>query len=111
MATEDSTPEPAPEAELAPIPTPPAGQPSEIREMTVSYQRAAMLRLQGHWLERAGLPIGTKVRVHVYNRRLEIEAIDEPAPVQLKPRKSKRLLPDAAVDWQPPRLEEFSRAV
>src|SRR6185437_8060726 len=38
------------------------------------------LRLRGRWLERAGFPVGTHVRVSVESRRLVIEAIDEPLP-------------------------------
>jgi len=77
MAIQDSTSEPTLEADLPPYPVEPVRVPSEIRELTVSYQTSTMLRLQGLWLDRAGFPIGTKVLVSVYPRRLEIDAIEE----------------------------------
>jgi hypothetical protein len=51
-------------------------------EVTVSYQgpRMPTLRLQGRWLERAGFPVGTHVRVDVSERRLIVEAIEPEDP-------------------------------
>lgn len=50
--------------------------------MTVSYvgPSTPYLRLQGHWLERAGFPVGTPVRVGVSERRLIVEAVEPEEP-------------------------------
>ena len=106
MAIEDSTSEPPAELELSAALTAETRRPSEVRELTVSYQRSTMLRLQGCWLDRAGLPIGTKVRVYVYPRRLEIEAIGEAPIAEVQKRKRTRPSDYTEVDRQPPRLDD-----
>ena len=83
MAIEDSTPTlPAiPELSFPPSsPSPPNFAP---RRMKVSYigPSTPYLRLQGRWLERAGFPVGTPVRVEVSDRRLIVEAVEPEEPL------------------------------
>jgi hypothetical protein len=106
MAVEDSTSEPSLEAELPAAPATETQQPYEVRELIVSYQKSAMLRLQGLWLDRAGLPIGTRVWVSVYPRRLEIEAVGEPLVAKIDRRRCRPLV-DAGATWKPPRLDDW----
>ena len=58
--------------------TAPSSAAHKRRHMTVSYWGTDMLllRLQGHWLGRAGFPVGTNVRVDVWPRRLVVEVIE-----------------------------------
>jgi len=70
--------------EMEPLESPPSPPTHKSHEMTVSYLGPHMpsLRLQGRWLERAGFPVGARVRVDVSPRRLVVEAIEreDPAP-------------------------------
>jgi Toxin SymE, type I toxin-antitoxin system len=65
-------------AEPAAAPDPSSPATFKSHEMTVSYQgpHVPTLRLQGRWLDRAGFPVGTRVRVDVSARRLIVEAIE-----------------------------------
>ena len=65
-------------AEMEPLEIPPSPPTLKPHEMTVSYlgPHTPSLRLQGRWLERAGFPVGTRVRVDVSPRRLIVEAIE-----------------------------------
>ena len=82
MAIEDCTPAPpaVPELSISLNPPPPAT--FAPHRMTVSYigPSTPYLRLQGHWLERAGFPIGTPVRVEVSERRLIVQAVEPEEP-------------------------------
>jgi toxic protein SymE len=84
MAIEDSTPTlPAiPELSISSNPPPPATFAS--RRVTVSSigPSTPHLRLRGHWLEQAGFPVGTPVRVEVSERRLIVEAVEPEEPPQ-----------------------------
>ena len=70
------------EAEMEPLESPPSPPSHKPHWMTVSYLGRHMpsLRLRGRWLERAGFPIGTRVRVDVSSRRLIVEAIEHEEP-------------------------------
>jgi hypothetical protein len=78
MAIEDSTPAPPanPEPAISLNPTPPTT--FAPHRMKVGYigPSTPYLRLQGHWLEQAGFPVGTPVRVEVSERRLIVEAVE-----------------------------------
>src|SRR5579872_2333777 len=83
MAIEDSTttPPPIPEQSIPPCsPSPPLT--FEPRTATVTYTElgAPYLRLRGRWLEQAGFPIGTTVRIEVLERRLILEVVPPTEP-------------------------------
>ena len=82
MAIEDSTPAQAaiPEPSISLNPTPPTT--FAPHRMKVGYigPSTPYLRLQGHWLEQAGFPVGTPVRVEVSERRLIVEAVEPEEP-------------------------------
>jgi Toxin SymE, type I toxin-antitoxin system len=77
MATEDSTPAlPAiPELSISLNP-PPAFAPHKMKVSYIGPSTTPYLRLQGHWLEQAGFPVGTPARVEVSERRLIVEAVE-----------------------------------
>ena len=54
--------------------------PPKARKLTVShFDRRTALRLSGKWLETAGFPVGTRVRIDVSFQRLVVE-VAEPEP-------------------------------
>jgi Toxin SymE, type I toxin-antitoxin system len=63
MAIEDCTPAPPAIPELSISLNPPPPETFAPHRMTVSYTGPGTpyLRLRGHWLERAGFPVGTPV--------------------------------------------------
>jgi hypothetical protein len=65
-------------AEIEPLESPPSSPILKAHVMTVSYQgpRMPTLRLKGRWLDVAGFPVGTRVRVDVSPRRLIVEATE-----------------------------------
>ncbi|WP_087588172.1 SymE family type I addiction module toxin [Klebsiella pneumoniae] len=60
-------------------PTAARGIARAIRQLTVGYVSAA-LSLNGDWLEQAGFPVGTQVRVSVSPGKLVIENLELAAP-------------------------------
>lgn len=53
--------------------------------------RRPSLHLQGHWLEKAGFPIGANVRVQVTPRRLVVELMEcEPGGTELRESRSRQ---------------------
>jgi hypothetical protein len=94
MAIDDFTTAPLSDAELPGSPIPPVPLSADARHLTVGYMLSEkahppgkplvfegghrpepppLLRVQGRWLQQAGFPIGTKVRVLVLPKRLIIE--------------------------------------
>lgn len=69
-------------------------QASQIRYLLVGTHQD--LRIKGRWFERAGFFIGARVSVQVFEKRLIIDVIEEPAPI--KPRRYRgRVVPVAPV--------------
>ena len=55
----------------------PPGKPLTFKRGGHPPERPPLLRVQGRWLDRAGFPIGTKVRVLVSPKRLIIEVVEK----------------------------------
>ncbi len=55
-------------------------QPISQRELTPSPKPMPYLRLLGRWLEAAGFPVGSEVRVQVAPQRLILEVIEDEPP-------------------------------
>ncbi len=87
MANTQSTPTAAPAQDpISPDSAPISETRPEIQRLLVSYApngsspSTPMLRLQGRWLESAGFPVSSMVKVHVSRGRLVIE-LAEPEQV------------------------------
>lgn len=50
--------------------------PRTVREPDGRYRSLSSIRFGGRWLEAAGFPVGTRIAVHVEERRLVLEVME-----------------------------------